>query len=70
MNLEGPMKRKLIALTFAAAVAIAGAAAPASGAFAAISCQNPGGNAPQGNCNGAALSHVNPAGHAPPGQNP
>jgi hypothetical protein len=38
-------------------------------ASAKIRCQNPGGQEPQGNCQGQALQRVNPAGHAPPGQN-
>jgi len=37
-------------------------------AFAAITCQNPGGQSPQGNCQGAN-ENVNPAGQAPAGQN-
>ncbi len=42
-------------------------------AFAKITpvCQNPGGQEPQGQCQGQALTveNQNPAGHAPPGQN-
>lgn len=76
------MKRKLVALSFATAVAIAGAAAPMTGAFAKIepvntSCTNNGGNQPGGQqptCTGSGLTqnteNQNPAGHAPPGQNP
>jgi hypothetical protein len=80
------MKRKLIALSFAVAVATAGAVAPATGAFAKItpvttntSCENGGGNLPQGQqptCTGSGLTqnstttNETPAGHAPPGQNP
>lgn len=76
------MKRKLVALSFATAVAIAGAAAPVTGAFAKIepvntSCTNNGGNQPGGQqptCTGSGLTqnteNQNPAGHAPPGQNP
>jgi len=35
-------------------------------------CKNPGGQEPNGNCQGQALTkeNQNPAGHAPPGQNP
>lgn len=76
------MKRKLVALSFATAVAIAGAAAPVTGAFAKIepvntSCTNNGGNQPGGQqptCTGSGLTqnteNQNPAGHAPRGQNP
>lgn len=76
------MRRKLVALTFATAVAIAGAAAPVTGAFAKIepantSCTNNGGHQPGGQqptCTGSGLTqnteNQNPAGHAPPGQNP
>ena len=43
-------------------------------AFAKITlvCENPGGQEPQGQCQGEALTEtaVNPAGHAPPGQQP
>ncbi len=38
-------------------------------AFARITCENPGGQEPQGQCQGEALERVNPAGKAPPGQN-
>ncbi len=42
-------------------------------AFAKITpvCKNPGGQEPQGNCQGQALTeeNQNPAGKAPPGQN-
>jgi hypothetical protein len=76
------MKRKLIALVFATAVASAGAVAPVTGAFAKIqpvdvSCTNNGGHQPGGqqpSCQGSGLTqqseNQNPAGHAPPGQNP
>jgi hypothetical protein len=80
------MKRKLIFVTCAAALAVGGAAAPATGAFAKItpvttntSCENGGGNQPGGQqptCTGSGLTqnttttNQNPAGHAPPGQNP
>ena len=71
------MKRKLIALTFATAVAIAGAAVPTTGAFAKITpqCVNSGGQLPPGQqpaCTGQGLTDqaVNPAGHLPPGQQP
>jgi hypothetical protein len=63
-------------LTFAAlavtlAVALVFAVAPAfvTDASAKIVCKNPGGQEPQGNCQGAN-ERQNPAGHAPPGQNP
>ena len=53
------------------AVVLSSAIAPAflTSASAKISCQNPGGQEPQGNCQGRPLERVNPAGHAPPGQN-
>jgi hypothetical protein len=82
MKLEGQMKRKLVFLAFAVAVATAGAAAPVTGAFAKIesvdvSCTNNGGHQPGGQqptCTGGGLTqqseNQNPAGHAPPGQNP
>ena len=41
----------------------------ASEASAKITCQNPGGQEPKGNCQGEALQKVNPSGKAPPGQN-
>ena len=70
------MKRKLVAASFAAALATAAAVAPAAGALAAgggitTQCTNPGGQTVHGQCNGSALTetNVNPAGHAPPGQN-
>ena len=55
-----------------AALAAVVALIPASSAGAAITCENPSGNAPpgqQGKCQGEALENVNPAGHAPPGHN-
>ena len=71
------MKRKLIFVTCAAPLAVGGAAAPATGAFAAISqqCANNGGHlAPgqQASCQGQGQTQqaVNPAGHLPPGQQP
>lgn len=71
------MKRKLVFATCAAAIAVAGAAAPATGAFAAISqqCVNNGGNLAPGqqtSCSGQGQTQqaVNPAGHLPPGQQP
>ena len=76
------MKRKLIAASFAMAMATAGAAVPVTGAFAAITpvdtaCTNNGGQTPNGqqpsctNENGLTQQseNQNPAGHAPPGQN-
>jgi hypothetical protein len=71
------MKRRLIFVTCAAALAVGGAAAPATGAFAKIEqqCVNNGGHlAPgqQANCQGQGQTEqaVNPAGHLPPGQQP
>ena len=60
-----------VALAVAIAVVLTLAVAPAfiTSASAKISCKNPGGQEPQGNCQGRALERVNPAGHAPPGQN-
>ncbi len=60
------------ALAVAMALALVFAIAPAtiSSAEAKIECRNPGGQTPQGNCQGEALARVNPAGHEPPGQNP
>jgi hypothetical protein len=52
-----------VALVFAAVVP-----AVVSSASAAIQCVNPGGQNPQGNCQGAN-ERQNPAGQAPPGQN-
>jgi hypothetical protein len=59
------------ALAVAMAVALVFAIAPAfvTSASAKIECVNPGGQNPQGNCQGAN-ERQNPAGHAPPGQNP
>ena len=59
-----------VALAVALAIVLAFAIAPAfvTSASAKISCKNPGGQEPQGNCRGNALSRVNPAGHEPPGQ--
>lgn len=71
------MKRKLVFVTCAAALAVGGAAAPASGAFAAITdqCANNGGHLAPGQqptCTGQGQTQqaVNPAGHLPPGQQP
>lgn len=61
------MKRILLILTVAL-ITIAMVVITSMPAFAAITCQNPGGQSPQGNCQGAN-QNVNPAGHAPPGQN-
>lgn len=64
--------RRRIALLFAAAV-MALTMAFSGVAFAKITpvCQNPGGQEPQGQCQGQALTeeNQNPAGKAPPGQN-
>jgi hypothetical protein len=64
-------KVTLAALVVAMAVALSVVAiAPAlvTQAEAKILCTNPGGQHPQGNCQGAN-ERQNPAGHAPPGQN-
>ncbi len=60
-----------VALAVAIAVVLTFAVAPAliTSADAKIVCKNPGGQEPQGNCQGAN-ERQNPAGHAPPGQNP
>ncbi len=56
-----------------AAVAAVGALMVPGAAFGKITpvCHNPGGQEPQGNCQGSALTEVNenPSGKAPPGQN-
>jgi hypothetical protein len=61
-----------IALAIVAMAAVAGVAVAAiplqQTAEARIVCKNPGGQEPQGNCQGAN-ERQNPAGHAPPGQN-
>jgi hypothetical protein len=62
------MRARLLALFLTALLALS-----AGTAFAKITsvCQNPGGQEPSGQCNGAALTeeNQNPAGHAPAGQN-
>jgi hypothetical protein len=60
-----------VALAVAIAVVLTFAIAPAfiTSASAKIECVNPGGQNPQGNCQGAN-QRENPAGEAPPGQNP
>jgi hypothetical protein len=68
-------KLKLLGVIFALALGFATSFVFTTGmASAAITqtCQNGGGNSPQGNCNGNGLTteNVNPSGHAPPGQNP
>ena len=62
------MKRIVMVVTVAL-VMVAMLAATAAPAFAKITCVNPAGQSPQGNCNGTALAFENPAGHQPPGQN-
>jgi hypothetical protein len=66
------MKRMITVLAVALIMA-AMFVATAMPAFAKITpvCQNPGGQEPQGNCQGQALTeeNQNPAGKAPPGQN-
>jgi hypothetical protein len=59
------------ALAVAISIALVFAIAPAliTPVEAKIVCRNPGGQEPQGNCQGAN-ERQNPAGHAPPGQNP
>ncbi len=58
------------AIAVAMAVALVFAIAPAfvTSASAKIQCTNPGGQHPQGNCQGAN-ENQNPAGHAPGGHN-
>jgi hypothetical protein len=58
------------ALAVAIAIALVFAIAPAliTPVEAKIVCRNPGGQEPQGNCQGAN-ERQNPAGQAPPGQN-
>jgi hypothetical protein len=60
-----------MAVTLSVAMLVSSVAAPVA-AKITPHCRNPGGNEPQGECNGNALTvrNENPAGHAPPGQNP
>jgi len=71
------MKRKLIFVTCAAALAVGGAAAPTTGAFAKITpqCANNGGHLAPGQqptCTGQGQTEqaANPQGKLPPGQQP
>ncbi|HEX6497877.1 MAG TPA: hypothetical protein VF054_02475 [Micromonosporaceae bacterium] len=76
------MRRRIIAALFALGVALGGVLVTEGAANAKItsvdtSCENQGGNLPQGQqptCTGGGLTqnteNQNPAGHAPPGQNP
>jgi hypothetical protein len=72
------MRRRGIAVLFAAAMTVGGVVATAGTASAKItprSCENGGGQLPPGqqpDCKGGGLDQnpaTNPAGHAPPGQN-
>jgi hypothetical protein len=72
------VKRKAIAVLFAAGMTVGGVVASAGVASAKItprSCENGGGQLPPGqqpDCKGGGLDQnpaTNPAGHAPPGQN-
>ena len=71
------MKKLLIAAAIAAPLALSlGAVGPLDSPHVASAkittrCENPGGQEPQGQCQGQALeeTRVNPAGKAPPGQN-
>ena len=72
------MRRRGIAVLFAAAMTVGGVVATAGTASAKItprSCENGGGQLPPGQqptCQGGGLTQnpaLNPAGHAPPGQN-
>ena len=73
---HGRMTRKLVAKRLVTALG-AGTAVFALGMGGAgianaeppFTCQNGGGNTPQGNCNGGGLHTVNPGGHAPGGFN-
>jgi hypothetical protein len=56
-------------IAIVAAVGLAATVATTNIAYAKIQCVNPGGQHPQGQCNGQALAKENPAGHQPPGQN-
>jgi hypothetical protein len=65
------MISKTIAIFLTIGIALTAFMAPimmANEADARITCQNPGGQEPQGNCQGAN-QNVNPTGKAPPGQN-
>jgi hypothetical protein len=72
------MKRRAIAVLFAAGMTVGGVVASGGVASAKItprSCENHGGNEPAGqqpDCKGGGLTQnpaTNPAGHEPPGQN-
>jgi hypothetical protein len=60
-----------MAVTLSVAMLVSSVAAPAAAKITPV-CKNPGGQEPQGNCQGQALTeeNQNPAGKAPPGQNP
>jgi len=60
-----------MAVALSVAMLVSSVAAPVQAKITPV-CQNPGGQEPQGNCQGSALTeeNQNPAGHAPPGQNP
>ncbi len=60
-----------MAVTLSVAMLVSSVAAPVAAKIQPV-CQNPGGQEPQGHCQGRALTeeNQNPAGHAPPGQNP
>jgi len=67
---------KILSVSLLAALALAiGVAGGSSVVYAAITCENPGGNAPTGQqgkdaCSGGdALTNVNPAGNEPSGFN-
>lgn len=63
------MKYLMLAIVLIALTAVAASSLViTNNAVAKISCQNPGGQEPQGNCQGAN-ENVNPSGKAPPGQN-
>ena len=60
-----------MAVALSVAMLVSSVAAPVAAKIEPV-CKNPGGQEPQGNCQGGALTkeNQNPAGHAPPGQNP
>jgi hypothetical protein len=59
-----------MAVALSVAMLVSSVAAPVAAKIEPV-CKNPGGQEPQGNCQGQALTeeNQNPAGHAPPGQN-